>query len=176
MKFKNNEELAKAYDELEKAYTRECQENKKLKEQLKLVESEQDKFWQPEEDEEYWAIADNGDVWKTYNNTTNDREAISYGNYFATKEEAEKQTEYNRVMNRFRKYVEAHTDPIDWNDDTQSKYFVVYDNEDGKLIYADEFTYKDAFQIYASSTQVLKDAIIYSAGSEVEFVRNIFGV
>lgn len=170
MKFKNKEELSKAYDELEKKFTKKCQELEKLKGQLKLVEGKE--IWQPKEDEQYWTITDNGEVWNTHNDTTNDREVISYGNYFKTKEEAEKQTEYNRVMNKFRKYVEAYSEPIDKNNYSQHKWYVWCDR--GKLR-IDYINVVNAFQVYASSEEVLKNAIIYSAGSEEEFIRIVFG-
>lgn len=175
MKFKNKEELSKAYDELEKAYTKECQENKKLKEQLKLVESDQSKIWQPKEDERYWTIMANGEVWGTHNDSNIDKMAIECGNYFKTKEEAEKQAEYNRVMNRFRKYVEAYSEPLDWKDGKQCKHSIIYNRNDKEIQFCGDFVSRYAFQIYASSEQILKDAIIYSAGSEEEFIRIVFG-
>lgn len=173
MKFKNKEELSKAYDELEKAYTKECQENKKLKEQLKLVESDQSKIWSPNKDEKYWIIDSDGEVacLSHYGCSL----YINYGNYFKTKEEAEKQAEYNKVMNRFRKYVGAYSEPLYWKNVKQKKFFVYYDGKDEEIVYTQEIGYEDAFKIYASSKQALKDAIIYSAGSEEEFIRIVFG-
>lgn len=177
MKFKNKEELSKAYDELEKAYTKECQENKKLREQLKLVESEQTKIWQPKEGEIYWTVINDGEVWrKPYDSdSNNDKMRIYYGNYFKTKEEAEKQAEYNCIMNRFRKYVQTFSEPIVWDNRSQYKYYLLLraHNRTIEACLTNEFY--DAFQIYASSEQILKDAINYSAGSEEEFIRIVFG-
>lgn len=171
MKFKNKEELSKAYDELEKKFTKKCQENKELREQLKLVESDQDKIWQPKVDEKYWIVDGGGETPQLNHYYSN--QYIDYGNYFKTREEAKKQAEYNKVMNRFRKYCEAYSEPIDKNNYSQHKWYVWCDK--GKLR-IDYINVVNAFQIYASSEQILKDAIIYSAGSEEEFIRIVFGV
>lgn len=174
MKFKNKEELSKAYDELEKAYTKECQENKKLREQLNLVEKKE--IWQPKDGERYWYICPLGDTdcFKE-GGLVIDRQFFEYGNHFKTQEEAEKQAEYNRVMNRFRKYVEAYSEPLDWNNASMNKWCLCY--KYGKIETRSTFIdmHRGAFQIYASNAQVLKNAIIYSAGSEEEFIRIVFG-
>lgn len=170
MKFKNKEELSKAYDELEKKFTQVCQEIKDLKEQLKLVENKE--IWQPKKGEKYWTIGIDGCVWQTSND--GDDKIFEIGNYFKSKEEAEKQAEYNKVMNRFRKYCEGHSKPLDWENGKQCKHSVIYNRSDKEIQFCGDFVSRYAFQIYASSEQIIKEAIIYSAGSEEEFIRVVF--
>ena len=147
---------------------------KELAELKKLVNKEDDKIWAPKEDEDFFTILGNGDAVRCYDDF---EKYGSYGNYFETREEAEKQAEYNRVINRFRKYVEAYSEPLDWQNDDQNKYFVSNRHDDQNEICCStcDTLFEDAFKIYASSEQILKDAVIYSAGSEEEFARIVFG-
>lgn len=137
----------------------------------KLFESDQSKMWQPKDAGVFWVLTGDGLPVCAVNNSEAEKKYIEQGNYFRTQEEANKQAEYNRVMNRFRKYVEAYSEPIDKNDYSQHKWYAWYDNGTLRRDYIFAVT---AFQIYASSEQVLKDAIIYSAGSEEEFTRIVF--
>ena len=147
---------------------------KELAELKKLVGKEDDKIWAPKEDEDFFTILGNGDAVRCYDDF---EKYGSYGNYFKTREEAEKQAEYNRVMSRFRKYVEAYSEPLDWDNNEQYKYFVLNKHGEQNEIRYDtcDSLFEDAFRIYASSPEILKDAVIYSAGSEEEFARIVFG-
>lgn len=160
----NKEELEQKISSMEK-------ELSNLKEQIKLCKGNQGKIWQPKEGEHYWFIDANSMlveidmVVEMY---------IQNGNYFRTQEEARKQAEYNLVMNRFRKYVEAYSEPLDWNNINQCKYTVAFDYVNKTIIYMRSWLTGFPFQIYASSEEVLKNAIIYSAGSEENFIKVIF--
>lgn len=143
--------------------------------ELKQELTTQDKIWQPKNGEEFWVITGAGVVLSSrYYVITSKHYYVERCNYFKTKEEAEKQAKYNKVMNRFRKYVEAYSEPLDWNNDKQAKYYINYELPCDDIDYLWDLTTKDAFQIYASSEQILKDAIKYSAGSEEEFIRIVF--
>lgn len=130
------------------------------------------KMWQPKDNEHYWYIETNGTVSEA---CVAVEWYIANGNYYKTQKEAIEQAEYNKVMNRFRKYIETYSDPLDWNNTNQYKYCVVFDYNTSHIRYFTSIREKEAFGIHASSRQVLKDAVIYSAGSEKEFARIVFG-
>lgn len=97
------------------------QELVELKNELKT----QDKIWFPREAEKYWYVNGNGTAGTTAYCQQLDNKWVDNGNYFKTQEEAEKQSEYNKVMNRFRKYVEAYSEPLDWEDENQNKFLYI---------------------------------------------------
>lgn len=130
--------------------------------------------FEPKKGEEFYTIYSTGYISRECSYADDKR--ILFGNWFKTKEEAEKQSEYNRVMNRYRKYVEYYSEPLDWNNFNQTKYYLEYDYTSTRLDTPNSCVFKNAFQIYASSKEIIKQAIIYSAGSEEEFKKIVFGV
>lgn len=149
---------------------------KGLEQQMREMETqEEEKVWQPEKGEKYWTIVTDGEVWQTYYND-GDSKILKVCNYFKTEKEGKRQAEYNKVINRFRKYVEEHSKPLDWSNGDQPKYYLYYSCSSKAIMSSVHYGMMTTFQIYASSEQVLEEAIIYSAGSEKEFARIVFGV
>lgn len=130
--------------------------------------------FEPKRGEEFYTIYSTGYISREFRDVDDKR--ILFGNWFKTREDAEKQSEYNRVMNRYRKYVKYYSEPLDWNNFDQHKYYLEYDVALEELKANCCTIFRKAFQIYASSEEIIKQAIIYSAVSEENFKRIVFGV
>lgn len=141
------------------------------------LEKEEKGIWKPDEDEseDYYYIDESGDTYETYHASLPiDYEHIAFGNYYKTKEEAEYQANVQKYTNLFRKYVEEHSDLIDWQDDTNEKWNIFYDFEDKKLYYTEHYICKEQGTIYASSEQILKDAVEFVGEDNV--IKYVLGV
>ena len=57
-----------------------------------------------EEPKEYWFISDRGEIFHTEDNMSIDEKRKSFGNYFETKEEAEKALEKLKAVKRLKNY------------------------------------------------------------------------
>ena len=76
--------------------------NKEI-EELKKLEIEEDGFWKPKYDAEYWSINSDGDVNKiNWFNDPIDDKRLYFGNIFKTKEEAKLEAERLKVYRRLR--------------------------------------------------------------------------
>lgn len=115
--------------------------------------------YKPKLDEEYWAIDTNGEVECV---TAYPQEVIDWdfliGNCFETYEEAEEYKKHIEYTARYKNYIEEHSEPIDWNS-CQSKYSVFYSTSKEQIGVEDSEYYKDQGTIYASSEQIIWDAI-----------------
>ncbi|MEG1529395.1 MAG: hypothetical protein RR405_03480 [Clostridia bacterium] len=81
---------------------------------------------------------------------------IEIGNCFRTEKEAIFAGWCDYYTKRFETYVNRHSDKLDWNDPKQLKYYAFYNLD---ICYAYICMYKQQGTTYASSEQVLKDAI-----------------
>lgn len=143
----NIEQIRDEIAELEK---RVCELKKELEEML----------WKPEKDEAYWIVNEGGDVSKSYfEGDEFDIHRIEWGNCYSQREKAEFEANREKYTRLFRQYVEQHSEPLDWLDDTQEKYSVSYEYKNEKLGFGYSLICKDAFIIYASSEEVLQEAI-----------------
>ena len=81
-------------------------------------------------------------------------------------EEFEAQREkYTRL---FRQYVEQHSELLDWGNREQSKYSLYYEHYDKQIQYWNNTTCQHVGSIYASSTQVLQEAIEFVGEDNVK--------
>ena len=119
-------------------------EIKELKERLEKLETAkieelQSKRWKPNEYETYWLVDNCGGAGEvTWQNGDYDKWHYLTGNCFKTKEEAEeykKQVEYTA---RYKNYIEEHSEPLDWFDTEQVKFYVLYGED--RIIFNDFFT------------------------------------
>lgn len=118
-------------------------------------------IWKPEFGEDYWYI-DNGDGEETgYHEGFYDKRVVEFGNYFETKEEAEFHAKVQKYTNLFRKYVDEHSEPLDWGRDDQDKYYSYYDYRISQIYFDCACRYKQQGTIYASSKEVLEEAISF---------------
>ena len=155
-------------------------EIKELKERLEKLEAvkikePQSKRWKPNENERYYTIDDNGDncdlIW---DNDRYDNWRYLIGNCFKTEEEAEEYKKQIEYTARYKNYIEEHSEPIDWCDTNQSKWFVYYSFE--LKNYHITYTLVENHQgtIYASSKEIIKGAI-WEIGVD-NFIKYVLGV
>lgn len=143
----------------------ECKnEIKELKERLEKLEAEkiekpqQLKRWKPEYNERYNIIDDNGETCDLrWDDDRYDNWRYLIGNCFKTEEEAEEYKKKIEYTARYKNYIEEHSEPIDWEDKEQEKYYPTFDSS--QIEYQYSRFYKQQGIIYASSEQILEDAI-----------------
>ena len=146
---------------------------KQLAELKKELEKKDKGIWKPEEEGKYYYIDAQGLVVETkLNNWGRNVYFLSIGNYYKTEEEALKMANYLKYTNLLRKYVEEHSEPIDWEDGTK-KYFIYCTNQPRALIIDYDY-YRYQGTIYASSEEVLLDAIEFVGEENIK--KYIFGI
>ena len=130
-----------------------------IKKQLKEKE-ESDKKWKPDINEIYYYITDAGSHIFTRNcEFGEDVYRIHVGNCFKTEEEAKEYKKKIEFQTKFRNYVKEHSEKIDWSNNDQYKYYLYYNYGNDKIEINWYFTFKVQNVIYASSDEILKDAI-----------------
>lgn len=133
----------------------------KLEEQVKKQDnkSKSGEIWKPKKDEDYYTVDGDGSIYN-FSNTYDDGEDpyIDNGNYYRTKEEAEFEAQCEKYTRLYRKYVEKHSEPLDWKDSAQDKWYAIYDFQTNSILYdwADGAT---DMNIFANNKQILEDAI-----------------
>lgn len=90
-----------------------------------------------------------------------DMSNIDIGNFFKTEEEAIFAGKCDCYAKKFATYVNRHSDKLDWEIDSQDKFYVWYNYYHKKIVFDYYTTNKAQGIIYASSEEVLKDAITY---------------
>lgn len=132
---------------------------KQLAELKKELEKKDKGIWEPKENEKYWTICDNGDVY-SYNVGPDEDDEVFFkiGNYFKTQEEAEKMANYLKYTNLLRKYVEEHSEPLDWENNKQVKRYLWYNHERKEIDIGSDWARQQG-TIHASSEEVLREAI-----------------
>lgn len=141
------------------------------------LEKENKGVWKPDEDEceDYYYIDESGDTYETYHASSRiDYEHIEFGNYYKTKEEAEYQANVQKYTNLFRKYIEGHSDLIDWQDRNKEKLYITYSFSDKKIYYTVCHCCKQQGTVYASSKQILEDAVEFVGEDNV--IKYVLGV
>lgn len=157
-------------------YENKIKDLEKQIEELKMakIEEPQSKRWKPEYDDDYWYVDSFGIVKDTSRNTDSfDNWTMLTGNCFKTKEEAEEHKKQIEYTARYKNYIEEHSEPLDWENDNQRKYFACYNfyKEEISCDYCYEFL---SFDIYASSVEIILDAI--KEIGEDNFKKYVLGV
>ena len=152
---KNKEELLNELKQLEKDF------NTKVADIKKQIEEYDKKVFKPNKfGEKYYTIFANGDIF-TYNffNSDIDKEFINFGNYFKTKEEAERKCFEIRLHRQLELFALENNDTeIDWNDDSSKEYIISYSKDDG--IFVDRvYNLKDFGQVYFTSKEIAEKAL-----------------
>lgn len=94
----------------------------------------ENKVWKPEYDEEYYCIDVDGECYlDSWNDSDIDNNSYTIGNCFKTKEEAEFAVEKQKVTTELKRFAQKHNDKINWHDNSDWKYYIVYDYRDKKL-------------------------------------------
>ena len=150
-------------------------------EELKKVEVVDDKpkkgeIWMPKHKSSYYYICSDYQISGTinYRGSAIDSRFMECSNFYETRDKAEYQANVQKYTNLFRKYVEEHSEPIKWINGSNYKYCIYYDYNYGTIEFTFETTYKQQGTIYASSEQVLKDAIEFVGKDNV--IKYVLGV
>lgn len=150
---KNKEELLNKLKQLEDYFNAQASEIKKQ------IEECDNKVWKPNEGDKYYVVSIKGMVLKyKFINDNVDKELINFGNYFKTKEEAERKAfeiKLHRQLELFA--LENNETEIDWNNSSE-KYIISY-NIDGGLFIDEVYSLKDFGQVYFASEEVARKAI-----------------
>ena len=174
----NKEQIRDEIAELEK---RVCELKEEL-EDLKEKEVKKGKIWKPKCNEKYWAYCyDLQDVAFDEYGTALDEEdgkkeddLIDRGLVYPTEKKAEFEANREKYTRLFRQYVEQHSEPLDWENDDQEKLCVCYNYKTQEILYQKDYRLKTAFTIYASSKEVLQEAIDFVG--EDNFKKYILGI
>ena len=118
-----------------------------------------EEIWQPKKNETYYYVDERNYVECDSNDTTHyDDERMECGNCYQTEEKTQFEAKREKFTRLFRQYVEQHSEPLDWGNFQQPKCFCYY-NRGSYIEYDYNLNYKIAFVIYASSKEILEDAI-----------------
>ena len=151
---KNKEELLNKLKQLEENFNTQVTDIKKQIEECDKKVLEPIKLG-----EKYYAISTNGEIntYIFYNDNVN-KEIISFGNYFKTKEEAERKSfeiGLHRQLELFA--LENNDTDINWNDSSE-KYMINYNKDKG--IFIDRvYTLKIFGQVYFTSKEIAEKAL-----------------
>ena len=146
-----------------------------IKKEIEELEESKKEIWKPEFGEHYWYIVGRGHVVHScYDEDAFDNEVFDYGNFFKTEAEAEYQAKVQKYTNLFRKYVEGHSKPLDWNNVNQCKCYAYYSSYQDAIDFYTEHHKKLQGVIYASERQILEDAISFVG--ERNFFKYVIGV
>ena len=168
MKPDRKKEVKKVLSQSE--YERRIKELQDELEELKKVKVEDNKpkkgeIWKPDAltNEYYYYINCLSETKRTFNchDAPNDKMRISNGNYYKTQEEAEYQAKVQAYTNLFRKYVEEHSEPLDWENGSQQKFYIYYNKRYGVISSGIETINASQGTIYSSSNKVLIDALSF---------------
>ena len=151
---KNKEELLNKLKQLEEDFNAQVADIKKQ------IEECDKKFFKPKLGEKYYSISINGEIDSySFCNDNVDKEIIGFGNYFKTKEEAERKSfeiGLHRQLELFA--LENNEIEIDWNDDSSKEYIISYSKDRG--IFIDRvYNLKDFGQVYFTSKEIAEKAI-----------------
>lgn len=138
------------------------------------IEVDESKRWVPDFGDDYFALYGTGVVdTSKWENDKCDRWRYLTGNCFKTKKEAEEYKKQIEYTARYKNYIEEHSEPLDWCNETQRKYFAGYNFSREKITTDYNYTFQH-FDIYASSEQIIWDAI--KEIGEDNFKKYVLGV
>ena len=152
---KKKEELLNKLKQLEEDFNTQVTDIKKQ------IEEYDKKVFKPIKlGEKFYSISTYGevDMYEFFNDNI-DKELINFGNYFKTKEEAERkcfEIKLHRQLELFA--LENNDTEIDWNDDSSKKYMINYSKDKGVFIDT-AYSLKDFGQIYFTSKKIAEKAL-----------------
>ena len=152
---KNKEELLNKLKQLEEDFNTQVTDIKK-----QIEECDKKVFEPIKLGEKYYVISTNGyiNTYIFYNDSV-DKELINFGNYFKTKEEAERKCFEIRLHRQLELFaLENNETEIDWNDDSSKKYIINYSEEMGVFINR-AYNLKDFGQVYFTSKEIAEKAL-----------------
>ena len=129
-------------------------------EQVREFGFKENKVWKPKEGENFYYINDYNEIalcdWNDgYNN---DKTLYAKGNCYQTYEEAEYERDCQLYLTRYKRRLEEHNEPIDWNND-QSKWYAVYRYKYDDIVILCECSCKRQGVLYATNYEIIEDFI-----------------
>lgn len=120
-------------------------------------------FWKPSEEEDYYFIGNSFRLCNMcWDSDEIDVEHQQLGLIYKTAEQAEYEAKCIKYKHLYRRYIQEHTEPLDWEDEEQNMYYAVYKptyNPCVQVNYDIPAYGKYAGTEYASDEQIIKDAI-----------------
>lgn len=149
--------------ELEKKIEKLSKDLEELKCELdkeKLSNTQMNNRWRANDGEKYYCIYGDGTI--DWSIDTNDEISVKHydlGNYFQTKEEAEKVAEKIKIYVQLKDLALRLNkgEEIDWENDKQVKYYIYYDNCYKKIYTTCNYS-KELGQIYCLDSRFLNIA------------------
>ena len=132
------------------------------------------KHWIPKESTLWYFIDSKGQVGvKSFSNSTFDNELVANFNIFPNKELAEKAVNLSKLERLILlwQYANGCAFEPDWLDDTQYKYYIIYDSRDKNACYDYSFRQKSNNIHFGTSEQVKTFIEMYEA--EIKELMNI---
>ncbi len=132
------------------------------------------KHWVPKESTLWYFIDSKGQVGvKSFSNSTFDNELVANFNIFPNKELAEKAVNLSKLERLILlwQYANGCAFEPDWLDDTQYKYYIIYDSRDKNACYDYSFRQKSNNIHFGTSEQVKAFIDMYEA--EIKELMNI---
>ena len=150
---KNKEELLNKLKQLEENFNTQVTDIKKQ------IEECDKKFFKPKLGEKYYSISINGEIDSySFCNDNVDKEIIGFGNYFKTKEEAERKCFEIRLHRKLELFALENNDvEIDLN--THSEKYIISYRIDGNIFINKVYSFKDLGQVYFTSKEIAEKAL-----------------
>ena len=142
-------------EELEKKY-------KELGEEIERLKCKSAERWRAECGENYYFIDDCGEVYPDEDeDLDSDDHRYLTGNYFKNEEEAEKVLNKILIYNKLRNLALRLNkgEAINWNDNNQKKWHILFDTSAKRLDYEYNLTYKCLATIYCLDPDFLDRAL-----------------
>lgn len=105
-------------------------------ETLKQIEKPAKKtgYEKVEDGELHYLVGDDGKVYEFSTHHTYDMDAYDRGNYYSDKTIAENNARADILMRKLRRFAVEHRKwELNWTNNTQAKYFILYDYYENKL-------------------------------------------
>lgn len=121
------------------------------------IYEEPNQVWQPKQCEIYYSILANGSIDYTNYDSNNriDKQRLSSGNCFKTREEAEHMLEKIKILNKLRELSN-----IKFNENQKEKWFIFYDFSYNKVDYAyNKYSKNSPFEVFFKTKQDCQKAI-----------------
>ena len=151
---KNKEELLNKLKQLEENFNTQVTD---IKKQIKECDK---KVFKPNKfSEKYYTISTKGKIGSySFCNDDFDKEILDFGNYFKTKEEAERKVFEIRLHRQLELFALENNDrEIVWND-SNKKYIINY-NKDNEIFIDRIYTLKVFGQVYFTSKEIAEKAL-----------------
>ena len=151
---KNKEELLNKLKQLEKDFNTQVADIKKQ------IEECDNKVFKPNKfGEKYYTISTKGKIGSySFCNDDFDKEIIDFGNFFKTKEEAERKCFEIRLHRKLELFALENNDTeIDLN--THSEKYIISYRIDGNIFIDKVYSFKDLGQVYFTSKEIAEKAL-----------------